>query len=142
MRPSSAIRWNLLAQAAVLSGVAFLVRDLPSLLAGAALAGFNYGGVLVLYASTVARRWGLQNMGHVYGLLFTANIMAAPAPMVAGFSLDVFGAFTPAFLLFAALAVVTAALVSGSVNRTPGQEQATDARPQLPAGGPTSLKAL
>jgi MFS transporter, OFA family, oxalate/formate antiporter len=107
-RPSWVIRLNLLAQAAVLGGVAFLVGGLPSLLVFAALAGFNYGGMLVIYASTVARRWGVQHVGQVYGLLFTANIAAAPAPMLAGFSLDGFGSFLPAFVVLALLAVGTA----------------------------------
>ena len=115
--PSSVIRLNLLAQAAVLGGVAFLVGGLPSLLVFAGLAGFNYGGMLVLYASTVARRWGVHHMGQVYGLLFTANIVAAPAPMVAGFSLDGFGSFLPAFLLLAVLAAGTALNVGKAVNR-------------------------
>ena len=116
MAPSSIIRLNLFAQAGVLAGVFFIVRDLPTLLLFAGLAGFNYGGVLVLYASTVARRWGLQHVGQVYGLLFTANIVASPAPMAAGFSLDVLGSFTPAFLLFAAIAAAAALRVGRAVN--------------------------
>jgi OFA family oxalate/formate antiporter-like MFS transporter len=120
MLPASVIRLNLFAQAAVLAAVSLLVRDLPSLLICAGLAGFNYGGVLVLYASTVARRWGIANMGQVYGLLFTANILASPAPMAAGFSLDILGSFTPAFLLFALFAAGAAFAVGGSVNRRPG----------------------
>jgi OFA family oxalate/formate antiporter-like MFS transporter len=120
MLPSSVIRLNLFAQAAVLSGVYFLVLDKPSLLVFAALAGFNYGGVLVLYASAVARRWGLARVGQVYGLLFTANIVAAPAPMAAGFSLDLFGSFVPSFLTIAVLAAVAALGVGGAVNRKEG----------------------
>jgi OFA family oxalate/formate antiporter-like MFS transporter len=119
MLPSSAIRLNLLAQAAVLAGVFSLVRDVPSLMIFAGLAGFNYGGMLVLYASTVARRWGLQHMGQVYGLLFTANIVAAPAPVAAGFSLDLSGSFMPAFLAFAALAAAAALHVGREVNQIP-----------------------
>jgi OFA family oxalate/formate antiporter-like MFS transporter len=118
MLPSSVLRLNLIAQAGVLAGVFFLVRDLPTLLVFAAFAGFNYGGVLVLYASTVARRWGVQHIGLVYGLLFIANIVAAPAPMLAGFSLDVTGSFAPAFVVFAVLAAAMAVRVGGPVNRT------------------------
>ena len=58
-------------------------------------------------------------MGRVYGLLFTANIVASPAPMAAGFSLDLFGSFVPAFLVFAVLAAATALLVGDAVNRRP-----------------------
>jgi OFA family oxalate/formate antiporter-like MFS transporter len=118
MRPSAAIRLNLLAQAGVLGGVVLLGGGVPALLLFAVLAGFNYGGVLVLYASTVARRWGLHNVGHVYGLLFTANIVAAPAPMLAGFSLDLSGSFLPAFALFALAAAVTAFVITPAVDRS------------------------
>lgn len=119
MLPSSVIRLNLLAQAAVLGGVVFLVSGLPSLLLFAGLAGFNYGGVLVLYASAVARRWGVQHVGQVYGLLFTANIVASLAPIGAGISLDLFGSFLPAFVLFAVLAAGAALHVRASVNQMP-----------------------
>lgn len=117
MRPSAALRLNLLAQAGVLGGAALLAGGVPALLLFAALAGFNYGGVLVLYASTVARRWGLHNVGQVYGLLFTANIVAAPAPMVAGFSFDLSGSFLPAFILLALIAALASFLVTSAVDR-------------------------
>ena len=117
MLPSSVIRLNLFAQAAVLAVGLFVIKDLAMLLIFAGVAGFNYGGVLVLYASTVARRWGLQHMGQVYGLLFTANIVASPGPMVAGFSLDVTGSFLPAFLLISLFAAVAGMRVGEPVNR-------------------------
>lgn len=117
MLPSSVIRLNLFAQAAVIAVGLFVIKDLATLLIFAGVAGFNYGGVLVLYALTVARRWGLQHMGQVYGLLFTANIAAAPGPMVAGFSLDLTGSFLPAFLLIALFAAVAGLRVGEPVNR-------------------------
>jgi len=124
MLPSSVIRLNLVAQAAVLAGVFLVVIDLPSLVIFAALAGFNYGGVLVLYASAVARRWGLEHLGHAYGLLFTANVVASPAPMLAGLSLDVSGSFVPAFLVLAGFAVVAALQVNQSVDQNPADQTA------------------
>jgi len=74
----------------------------------AAAAGFNYGGVLVLYASTVGRVFGVERVGQVYGLLFTANIVAAPAPVVCGLVFDRFGSFTPALLVLAVLMLAAA----------------------------------
>lgn len=121
MLPSSVIRLNLFSQAAVLAAVFLIVNDLPGLLVFAGLAGFNYGGMLVLYASTVARRWGVQHVGQVYGLLFTANIVASPAPMLAGFSLDLFGSFIPAFLGFSVFAIAAALRVGGPVDRFPAE---------------------
>ncbi len=119
MAPSSAIRLNLFGQAVVVGALYPAVGGFGSLLVFAALTGFHYGGMLVLYASTAARRWGLQHMGQVYGLLFTANILAAPAPMIAGFSLDGTGSFLPAFALLAVIAAGTGLRVGAAVNRTP-----------------------
>jgi MFS family permease len=62
---------------------------------GAALSGFNYGGILVLYASAAAEKWGAQRIGQVYGWLFSANIPAAVAPIVAGMVFDRLGHFAP-----------------------------------------------
>lgn len=113
VRSTRAIRTNLAAQAAVLLSGAFLLRSPGGLLAFALLAGFNYGGVLVLYASTAARIWGAPHVGQVYGWLFSANIPAALAPLVAGYVFDVTGGFAlslgaVALLLLAALPWVKA----------------------------------
>jgi OFA family oxalate/formate antiporter-like MFS transporter len=70
----------------------------------------------------------VQHVGQVYGLLFTANIVASPAPMLAGFSLDLFGSFVPAFLGFSALAAFAAFRVGVPVDRLPGEGD--------PAAGP------
>lgn len=117
LRPSAVLRLNLLSQTAVIAGVSFLVHDTPTFIAFAALAGFNYGGMLVLYASTSARRWGVGHVGQVYGLLFTANILAAPAPVLAGFSFDAFGSFIPAFAALAAAMVGAAFLLGKELDR-------------------------
>jgi OFA family oxalate/formate antiporter-like MFS transporter len=120
LEPSAVIRFNLFAQAAVLVGVVFLVMDVPSLLLFSGMAGFNYGGVLVLYASTAARRWGIVQVTMVYGVLFSANIVAAPAPVLAGIVFDLTGSFAPAFIALAFVAAVTAMRVRGQVDRKPG----------------------
>lgn len=99
---------NLIAQAAVLLLAPWILATAKGLLLFALLTGFNYGGVLVLYASSVAQRWGSAAVGRVYGLLFSANIPAAVAPMAAGHLFDTFGTFTPAFWGIAALIVLAA----------------------------------
>jgi OFA family oxalate/formate antiporter-like MFS transporter len=106
--PSMALRSNLVAQAAVLLAGILLVRGPAAIALFAVAAGFNYGGVLVLYASTVGRVFGAERVGQVYGLLFTANIVAAPAPVVCGLVFDSFGSFTPALLVLAALMLAAA----------------------------------
>jgi len=76
----------------------------------AALTGFNYGGVLVVYAGSVARIWGADKVGSIYGWLFSANIPGAVAPLLAGFLYDRSGSFTLALYLIAAL-ILSAALL-------------------------------
>ena len=84
----TAVRANLLAQACVLLASPLLLSSEPGFLLLAVAAGFNYGGVLVLYASTVTHVWGAERVGQVYGMLFSANIVAAPAPVLAGLWYD------------------------------------------------------
>jgi OFA family oxalate/formate antiporter-like MFS transporter len=108
---AAAIQFNLIFQALILLCAAFLLVSDFGLLIFAALTGFNYGGVLTLYASTVARAWGREAVGKVYGLLFSSNIPAALAPMLAGFGYDYLNSFLlplgiiGLFLLGAALAI-------------------------------------
>ncbi len=54
----------------------------------AALAGFNYGGILAMHPAMVARLWGRANLQRVYGWLVTAHFPATLAPMLAGFAYD------------------------------------------------------
>ncbi|GAB4321250.1 MAG: OFA family MFS transporter [Candidatus Sumerlaeia bacterium] len=113
-RAGTVLRANLWAQALVVL-VSPLLTGIPAgYLTFAALAGFNYGGVLVLYASSTARLWGPERLGPVYGLLFTANIPAALAPALAGLVWDRFGSFFPAMLALGGLLVASGVLVSAN----------------------------
>lgn len=93
LESAAAIRANLLLQAAILFGSAWLLRSSLGVQLFALLVAFNYGGVLVVFASTVARRWGPERMGPIYGWLFSANIPAALAPVLAGRTYDRLGSF-------------------------------------------------
>jgi len=88
------IQLNLLAQAALLFASPFIVTSPMGLQIFAAIAGFNYGGVLVIYAGSVARVWGADKVGSIYGWLFSANIPGAVAPLFAGYFYDKTGSFT------------------------------------------------
>jgi OFA family oxalate/formate antiporter-like MFS transporter len=110
---SGALRLNLGLQAATLLAFPLLARGEAGFLAFASLAGFNYGGVLVLYASSSARLWGSRHVGQIYGLLFSSNIAAAPVPVLTGLLYDRTGSFGAgmtvlAVLLLAALAWTSA----------------------------------
>jgi OFA family oxalate/formate antiporter-like MFS transporter len=108
---------NLILQAAVLLLSPWILVSPAGLLLFAVMTGFNYGGVLVLYASGVARTWGSEAVGQVYGLLFSANIPAALAPLLAGLLFDATHSFTPALWAIATL-MVTAILLLRRSTRT------------------------
>ena len=111
-RAASALRANLLFQTVVMAAGVLMLRSTEGFLAFALLAGFNYGGVLVIYASSVARLWGREHVGQVYGVLFSSNIVAAAAPILAGFSFGLTGTFTVSLIAAALLLTAAAALVS------------------------------
>ncbi len=100
---------NLLLQSAVLGLSVLLLDSRYGIVLFALLTGFNYGGVLVVYASSVARLWGAERVGQVYGLLFSANILASPAPIFAGWIYDATGGVQPALMALVFL-MVTAAI--------------------------------
>ena len=110
-RPAILIRANLIAQAAILLGSPWLLRSSGGLQAIALLAGFNYGGVLVLYAATAARRWGPERLGPIYGWMFSANMPAALAPLFVGYVYDHTGSFALPLTLIAVLLIAAAATV-------------------------------
>ena len=102
---------NLLFQATVFLLAPWTLVSERGLILFAVLSGFNYGGVLVLYASSVAHRWGNDAVGRVYGMLFSANVPAALAPLAAGLVFDVTGGFTVALWSLSALMIFAAALL-------------------------------
>jgi len=111
VRASSVIQANLIGQAMLLFCSFYILRSGTGLLVFAFLTGFNYGGVLVLYASTSARLWGSLHVGQVYSLLFSANIPAAMSPILAGYGYDYLGSFTFPLILSAIL-LVSAAFIA------------------------------
>jgi len=111
LRPTHAIQLNLVFQAVVLLAALWLVESARGFLAVAFLVGFNYGGVLVIYAATAARIWGESLVAQVYGLLFSANIVAAISPVLAGHCFDITGSFDLVLMGLAALLVAATLLV-------------------------------
>lgn len=124
------IRVNLLLQALLLLSAPLLLTSDSGLLLFVLAAGFNYGGVLVVYASAVAGIWGAPAVGQVYSWLFSANIPAALAPILAGMVFDRVGSFT---LPLAAIAVMLmgAALL---VNHASAQRNRRPVHPPHPEG--------
>ena len=117
------VQINLFLQALVLALSPLILQAPSGLLVFAVLTGFNYGGVLVIFVSAAARCWGAENVGQVYGWLFSANIPAAVAPIVAGYTYDATGTFTPALagiaVFMAVAALMAAALIDEPVKTRP-----------------------
>lgn len=116
---ATAVQANLLCQALVLLAAPWILRSATGLMGFAVLTGFNYGGVLVVYASCTARKWGNENVGQIYGWLFSANIPAALSPIAAGYAFDALGSFNLPLGVIGCLLLFAAALVrqaSGRLN--------------------------
>ena len=97
------IQINLLSQALLLFASPFILTSASGLQLFAVLSGFNYGGVLVIYAGSVARIWGAEKVGSIYGWLFSSNIPGAVAPLFAGFFFDRTGTFTTPLYIIGAI---------------------------------------
>ncbi len=103
VRSQTAIMINLFCQAIVLVFMSFILKFSYGLHIFALLTGFNYGGVLVLFASGIARIWGIERVHQVYGLLFSVHFLATLAPMSSGYAYDLIGGFQIPFLVIGTL---------------------------------------
>lgn len=102
---------NLLMQVVVVLGFALLPPITPLYLTLAVLAGLNFGGVLVLYATTVTRLWGENRFASIYGRVLSSYVPAAVGPWLMGVFYDAYGSFLMPLLGGALVLVVAAALV-------------------------------
>ena len=116
-RSTRILQANLMLQAIVLVLHQQILQSDAGLILFAVLSGFNYGGILVLYASAAAEKWGAERISQVYGWLFSANIPAAVSPIVAGMAFDRLGSFAPVLWGIGGL-MVCAALALAAGGRT------------------------
>jgi MFS transporter, OFA family, oxalate/formate antiporter len=105
------IEANLLSQALLLFAAPLVLRSSSGLQLFALIAGFNYGGVLVVYAGAVARIWNPQQVARVYGWLFSSNIPCAVAPLAAAWTYDQLGGFSLPLGVIAGLIIIGVFLV-------------------------------
>ena len=105
------IEANLLFQALLLFAAPLVLRSSFGLQLFALIAGFNYGGILVVYAGAVARIWNPEQVARVYGWLFSANIPGAVAPLAAAWAYDRLGAFNLPFGVIGGLILAGVLLV-------------------------------
>ena len=115
LKPSWVVRANLISQALLLLGSPLLLDYKTGFFFFSFVAGFNYGGVLVLYASSSASLWGSTHMGRIYGWLFSSNIPAALAPIFAGWCFDLQGSFTWPFFIIAGILILSVFFFPGQL---------------------------
>ena len=112
VQSATAIQANLFSQALVLAVAPVMLGSSLGFWVVAALTGFNYGGVLVIYVSSAARCWGGERVGQVYGWLFSSNIPASLSPILAGIAFDTLHSFTIPLAGLAGLLLCCAVLLS------------------------------
>lgn len=103
VKAATAIKSNLLLQSCVLATAPTLLSSASGFLLVATLTGFNYGGVLVIYVSSASRCWGAEKVSQIYGWLFSSNIPASLAPILAGLVFDALNSFDMALYTLAGL---------------------------------------
>jgi len=130
---AAAIKANLLCQAAILAIAPFLTGSALGFWMVALVTGFNYGGVLVIYVSSASRSWGPDHIGQVYGWLFTSNIPASLAPILAGMVFDRYLSFTPALFILSAFLVICSVVIHR-------QARVVNQKDCLDSGGKESLQ--
>jgi len=103
VRSRTAIIANLLSQSVLLFLMSLIFEHSFGLQIFALLTGFNYGGVLVLFASSIARIWGIERVHQVYGLLFSVHFFATLTPVYSGYIYDYSGSFQIPLLIIGIL---------------------------------------
>ncbi|MDO8530566.1 MAG: MFS transporter [Dehalococcoidia bacterium] len=110
------VRWSMpLAMALCAVGLVLLVfaRTPAMAYAYAVVYGLALGGFLSLTPTMWATYFGRESLGAIRGFTFPAlQLLAALSPVFAGWVYDVSGSYTWAFIPFAGLYVVAAALVA------------------------------
>ena len=105
------IQANSVCQALLLFAAFGLLSSKNGFLLFSFLAGLNYGGVLVVYASSIAIIWGNEHVAKIYCWLFSVTILAALSPIAAGWAYDLWGSFRVPFLAIGVLLIFTSALM-------------------------------
>ncbi len=105
IQPKLVINLNLLTQVVTLLSASMLLKSNVGAMMLAALSGFNYGGVLVLYASTVGYFWGNDSMKSIYAWLFLCNILAAGLNSALGYLYSEVGLGYPIIIAMSLLVV-------------------------------------
>ncbi|MGE4569428.1 MAG: MFS transporter, partial [Bacteroidales bacterium] len=86
--------------------------EIPTLIAGSALAGLAYGALFALFPAATADLFGLKNLGVNYGLVFTGwGVAGIIGPIVGGLVADATGSYNISYITSAVMLVIGALLV-------------------------------
>ena len=108
----------------------WLLADAEGAGAFAAMAGFAYGGGLVIHPATVVRLWGGRRFQRVYGWMALGHFPAALMPAVSGWMFDRSGSFGIPLAMLGAIAVGGAAVAVAGRRRIDGGREKTGDRSQ------------
>lgn len=104
---------SILFQAVVMFMAAFFIDNTVLYFGFALLVGLNYGCVLVVYASSVSKYFGIERLGQIYPLIFASNFVSGLlAPPFGGFVYDKTGSYSWALISAAVILVMGVALFS------------------------------
>src|SRR5579862_1223835 len=99
-----------------MAGIALLISGAGGMvpLAGAVLCGLGVGAEVDMMAFFVSRYFGMKEYSKIYGVMFALFAAAnGVGPSLSGFSFDWYHSYTPIFLVYEVLLVVTCALFIG-----------------------------
>lgn len=100
----------------------------PALVVHAVVFGVGYGGFVALLPGVVARRFGIERLGGLLGILYTSHVFGAGlGPFATGLLVDRYG-YVPAGVA-ALLCAGSAAVVVGRVGRGPAPGEPAQPRP-------------
>ena len=122
MNPSQTLKVNLGLQALVVIASPILLKSDAGAALLAGITGFNYGGVLVLYASTVGHFWGNDAIKSVYPWLMLSNISGALINAALGIIYSDFGLMLPAGIILI-LIILSLWVLQRSLNKAPEEAQ-------------------
>lgn len=107
---TSMLSLNLALTAAIIPVAIVTLEHSAALWLFAAAMGLNYGGVLSMHPAIVARHWGREHLGRVYGLIFAAHFPATLVPPFAGRIWESTGSIAP--VLWGCMALCAAAAMA------------------------------
>ena len=84
----------------------------------AALYGFAYGGLFTLLSPMVAKQFGLDSHGTIFGSIFFIGLIGASiSPVTVGYIFDVTGSYHLGFILIAVASIIATSLMVGIKNK-------------------------